>query len=271
MFKTIIKYSTLIALTTAVVISLNQSDTVNAEALKITQNKSFEMASVKKTEKPQTNNRVEKVLSKTDAEAYKLAKNISKTEKEQYTNLSQKELQQLAIGIDYNKLNKEFASLINARRTKLKLSTLKPASNFVSGTKKITKTLADYGYLGVHAYKSHTLPNGKPTYTVFSQNLINKGVGENIAFKYNANNPYEIVSEKFLAEYFFNQWMNSASHKANMEDKLFKGFTIAAQPVVNGKTRLGTRNAKGVYTITGPAYPHYGVGIIAVLTLVDNL
>lgn len=218
-----------------------------------------------------TNNRVKEILSKTDKEAYNLAKNMTREEKDQYANLSQEELQQLATGIDYDKLNKELATLINARRAKLGLGTLKPASNFVSGTKKIAKSLADYGYIGVHGYKGHTLPTGKPTYTVFSQDLINKGVGENIAFKYNANNPYEIVSEKFIVEYFFDQWMNSPSHKANMEDKLFKGFTIAAQPVVNGQTKLGTRNANGVYTITGSAYPHYGVGIIAVLTLVDNL
>lgn len=216
-------------------------------------------------------NRVKEILSKTDKEAYDLAKNLSRKEKDQSADLSQAELQQLADAIDYDKLNKEFASLINARRAKLGLSTLKPASNFVSGTKKITKTLADYGYIGVNGYKGHTLPNGKPTYTVFSQDLINKGVGENIAFKYNANNPYEIISEKFIVEYFFDQWMNSPSHKANMDDKLFKGFTIAAQPVVNGQTKLGTKNANGVYTITGSAYPHYGVGIIAVLTLVDNL
>ncbi|MFC6465196.1 cell wall-binding repeat-containing protein [Marinilactibacillus sp. GCM10026970] len=221
--------------------------------------------------KKETNNRVKEILSKADKEAYDLAKNMTRKEKDQYVNLSQEELQQLANGVDYGKLNDEFAKLINAHRKKLGLSTLKPADNFVNGTKQIAKSLADYGYLGINGYKGHTLPNGKPTHSVYSKELLNKGVGENIAFKYNANNPYEIVSEKFIVEYFFDQWMNSPSHRANMEDKLFRGFTIAAQPVTNGKTRLGTRDANGIYTINGLAYPHYGVGIISVLTLVDNL
>lgn len=186
---------------------------------------------------------------------------------EAYQNMSQEEMQALANAIDYAKLNAEFGALMNQHRASLGLEALDQAEHLASGTHQIAKELADYGYIAPAGHPGHTRPNGLPTGSVFTEEEIALGRGENTAFNYNYNNPYQIVSEKFLAELFFQQWMDSPGHKDNMEVEYYTSFTLAVQPVVNGQTKFGHKDANGNYVIEGNVGSYAGVGLVGVLSL----
>ena len=47
------------------------------------------------------------------------------------------------------------------------------------------------------------------------------------------NNPYKSISEKYLAERFFELWLNSPGHRANMEDVDFTGFVFDVKTGLN--------------------------------------
>lgn len=231
--------------------------------------------------------RVNEVLAKTDEEQYQLAiKNreiledgmISHEESKDlldpYYYLTKAELTALYLAVDYDKLNDEFGKLINEHRAGLGLESLGYYEEYKTGSELISKELADYGYIAPEGQAPHTRPDdGRTTTTVFQdidEDLYNRGVGENLTFHYNLNNPYTIVSEKYLAETMFESWMKSEGHKRNMESAVYTGYAFAIYPVMNNNTKTADRADDGGYENYREVEPHNGIGIMGTLTLIRD-
>lgn len=232
--------------------------------------------------------RVNEVLSKSDEEQYQLAiKNReiledglitheeSKDLLDPYYYLTKAEITALYLAVDYDKLNDEFGKLINEHRAGLGLENLGYYEEYKTGSELISKELADYGYIAPEGQAPHTRPDdGRATTTVFQdidEDLYKRGVGENLTFHYNINNPYTIVSEKYLAETMFESWMDSEGHKRrNMESAVYTGYAFAIYPVMNNNTKTADRAVDGGYENYREVAPHNGIGIMGTLTLIRD-
>lgn len=129
--------------------------------------------------------------------------------------------------INVNKLNEEFLKLLNNERQSKGLSTLNYSSKLQKGANDRSNEMANIGHIRVNN-KPHVRPDGSSyrnafTYLDYDVNML----GENILGNNFKGNPYELVSEKYLAELFFNQWKNSKGHYANMMNPDYKYSTIS--------------------------------------------
>ena len=92
-----------------------------------------------------------------------------------------------------------------------------------------------------------------------------------MTFHYNGNNPYTIVSEKYLAETMFNSWMNSPDgHREIMERDVYNGFSFAVYPVMNGNTMTADEGDDGVRVNYRYASEFSGIGILGALTVMAH-
>jgi len=204
-----------------------------------------------------------------EEEKYELAnEELNFAETEGYRDFSKAELEALYRTLDYEKLNYEISLLINEHRRSLGLKELEYYSEYKEGSEQISKELADYGYITPEGQDPHTRPNGEDTDSVFDEDLYYRGVGENLSFSYNKNNPYTLVSEKHLAERFFNNWMNSEGHRKNMESTAYTGFSFAVYPVTNGNTMRAEKGEDGQYHNYEQVPESWGIGIMGTLTLI---
>lgn len=184
--------------------------------------------------------------------------------------MSKAELEALYNSLDYDVLNAEFATLINNYRTSLELNELDYYADYKDGSEQIGKELADYGFIAPEGQDAHTRPNnGGKTLSVFDdKDADHLGLGENLSFSYNYNNPYTLISEKHLAERFFENWMLSEGHRVNMENIHYTGFSFAVYPVTNGNTMSAVKGEDGQYHDYTQVADFTGIGIMGVLTLV---
>lgn len=209
--------------------------------------------------------RISVVINKSKNDQYAFA-NSDKFYDEYHADMTQFELKLLDESLDQKLLNLEFEKLINSHRKSIGVKSLVYDSYFEEGTELIAQELAEYGYIAPNGTSGHIRPNGERTYSAHKEKQYTRLWGENIAFRYSGNNPYRIISEKYLAENFFNMWINSPGHRANMENNYFTGFSLSVKTTINGNTKVGYKDNDGNY-VTSPASIYTGQGIVAVLTL----
>lgn len=136
------------------------------------------------------------------------------------TGLSQDDMNKLERILDVNKLNQEFATLLNRERASKGLSPATIADVDSPLAKVATvraNEMADYGslrYKGVKEGK-HKRPDGSSWMTAYTQDELKQygRMGENAAES--SGNHWNIISitnEKYLADKFFTNWKNSPGH-----------------------------------------------------------
>lgn len=131
--------------------------------------------------------------------------------------------------IDVNLLNREFLTLVNAERAKKGLKSLSYGEHLIVGTKVRAQELANIRSIAVNG-KGHLRPDGSSYRTAFSQ-VPNPQyrLGENLAQNNYLGNPYQAISEKYLAELFYQQLANSPGHYANMMSPNYKYHAVQVQ------------------------------------------
>ena len=136
------------------------------------------------------------------------------------TGLSQDDMNKLERILDVNKLNEEFATLLNRERAAKGLAPATIADVDSPLAKVATvraNEMADYGslrYKGVKEGK-HKRPDGSSWMTAYTQDELKQygRMGENAAES--SGNHWNIISitnEKYLADKFFTNWKNSPGH-----------------------------------------------------------
>ena len=136
------------------------------------------------------------------------------------TGLSQDDMNKLERILDVNKLNQEFATLLNRERTSkgLASATIADANSPLAKVATVrANEMADYGslrYKGVKEGK-HKRPDGSSWMTAYTQDELKQygRMGENAAESSgNHWNVISITNEKYLADKFFTNWKNSPGH-----------------------------------------------------------
>ena len=124
--------------------------------------------------------------------------------------------------------NDRMLELVNELRSGLGIKELEHAEVELQGVADIrAQEMADYGSLRFEG-QAHTRPDGTSWTTALPEDR-NYGSGENIAQRSHHHNYYETLSERALAESFFNQWKNSSGHYANMISTGYTGFATAVR------------------------------------------
>lgn len=174
--------------------------------------------------------RVDVILSRSKEDAYLYAieeKWDDYFDEYELIDFTSEELEALNNSVDVELLNEEFRKIINNHRESLGRQPLVYTSRYYPQTEQLANEFADYGHIRIEGYPPHTRPNGKPTHSLF-ENLNDWMLwGENLAMEVYFYNPYKSISEKYLAERFFDMWYNSSGHRENMEHPDFNEFTLA--------------------------------------------
>lgn len=126
------------------------------------------------------------------------------------------------------RLRYEFTKLLNQERAKVGAAPLEYSTKLQEGTDTRSQELANYGHIQVDGM-THVRLDKTPFYTAYEDIVINPQyrLGENLAMNSYYGNPYELVSEKHLAEKFFTQWKNSPGHYANMVNTTYKHYALS--------------------------------------------
>lgn len=138
--------------------------------------------------------------------------------------------------IDIDVLNREMLHLINLDRNAQGIDRLNYISAFLPGSSERASEMRDnasirfqnnHGELMAHVRDIEGL-EWQTAYEYLNSGNKYKVIGENTAQNSIMGNFYQLMSERFLAELFFEQWKQSPSHYENMLDPRFNGtaFTI---------------------------------------------
>lgn len=220
-------------------------------------------------------NRIEEAIFTSKEEAYDLAplspfKDDADMEFfKKYEYLTKNEIEILYRQIDMDLLNEEFGILLNNYRIEQGVGELNYNPDFLAGSTYIVKEMADTGYFASEGQYPHTRPApnlGQSTNTVFEGIQYEQWSGENLTNEYSRNNPYRLLSEKYLAEKFFDGWYHSEGHRLNMINEHHTGFVFTIYPVMNGNTMRGVKKEDGRYYDITPATEINGFGIIGITT-----
>ncbi|WP_414044957.1 G5 domain-containing protein [Macrococcus equi] len=138
------------------------------------------------------------------------------------------------------KFNDEMVRLINIDRTAKGLNPIAYRSFMQAGADIRANELAQYGDIYVNG-KAHVRLNGDLYKTAFEPELMTKVNGENTLARTYSGNPYELVSEKYLAKKCFEQWKGSEGHYKQMMAPDFKGVTTSI--------KLGIGNDRSTYMV----------------------
>lgn len=137
------------------------------------------------------------------------------------TGLSQDDMNKLERILDVNKLNQEFATLLNRERAAKGLApaTIADVNSPLAKVATVrANEMADYGslrYKGSAKEGKHKRPDGRSWMTAYTQDELKQygRMGENAAES--SGNHWNIISitnEKYLADKFFTNWKGSAGH-----------------------------------------------------------
>lgn len=139
------------------------------------------------------------------------------------------------------KINNEFIRLVNIDRASKGVSPVVYNSNLKEGTDTRAQELSNYGHIRVDGL-SHVRLDKTKYYTAFSDYIPDAQyqIGENLAMRSYNGNPYYLVSEKRIAQDFFNQFKNSQSHYDNLMNPKYKSMAIAV--------KLGSDNLMSPYS-----------------------
>lgn len=128
--------------------------------------------------------------------------------------------------IDMNKFNKEFIKLTNKDRKAKHVQPIKYAKYLQKGTDVRSMEMAKHGDIRVNG-KPHVRPKDSSSFRTAHPNIKEPQyrLGENIGLLSFEGNPYELVSEKKLAEKAYKGFKNSPGHYAQLMDKDYKHIT----------------------------------------------
>ena len=156
-------------------------------------------------------------------ELYKMAAEKYHYHQDNSNFYSQKELKQIESFISEEKLNQYFVERLNKEREKLGLSSNINSDNILIKVAKIRSNELAYT-----KKVSHKRPNNTEYWTVFEdidKNLVEKYSFENI-LKVSISNEAQMISEKFIANYFFDSWKESSEHWKFMIDPDLKKIGV---------------------------------------------
>ncbi|WP_414053588.1 CAP domain-containing protein [Macrococcus equi] len=128
--------------------------------------------------------------------------------------------------INVYQLNVNMLKLVNKERLALHLKPLKYDKLVYQGAQLRANELAAYGHININGLP-HVRPNNTHFSTAFNIPRANIRVGENTGMNFYRGNPFEVVSEKYMAEKFFNQWKASPLHYQNMLRNDYKYMAVS--------------------------------------------
>ena len=146
--------------------------------------------------------------------------------------------------IDVNVLNSEFLALLNSEREAAGLQPVSYGAHLQEGTDKRSTDLASIGDISVNN-QPHVRLDGtsfREDFNYLEQDAKN-GLGENLAMVSYSGNPHTLVSEKQLAEQFFNQWKKSPSHYQNMMSPDYQHSAVSVKMGENNQRTDGLTNS----------------------------
>lgn len=194
---------------------------------------------------------IQAIINTADSVAYNKAKASNYRDLISLNNITDEEFQMLYHAMDYDRLNAEFGKLINNHRAKLGRGKMTYDAAFKRGNQQIAEELADYGSIFIEGHGAHKRPNGQSTFSVFGAERQSVwSLGENLAYTmYSMVNPYQMVSERYLAERFFQMWLDSTSgHREAMEANYYNGYAFMVHPTIRDD---GWFTLIAVLTLTG--------------------
>lgn len=168
-------------------------------------------------------NTFDELKSINENELYKMAVEKYHYHQDKSNFYSQKELKQIESFVNEEKLNQYFTERLNKERAKLGLSSNINSDNILIKVAKIRSNELAYT-----KKVSHKRPNNTEYWTVFEdidKNLAEKYSFENI-LKVSISNEAQMISEKFIANYFFDSWKESPEHWKFMIDPELKKIGI---------------------------------------------
>ena len=155
----------------------------------------------------------EELKSFNEDELYRMAVEKYHYHQDKSNFYTQKEFKQIEKFVNVEKLNQYFVERLNKERAKLGLSSnVRIDNTLIKAAKRV----------------SHKRPNKTEYWTVFEKvdkNLLDKYSFENI-LKVSISNEAQMISEKFIANYFFDSWKESPEHWKFMVDPELKKIGV---------------------------------------------
>lgn len=151
--------------------------------------------------------------------------------------------------VDKHKINEYLLNYINADREERGLNKLviDPELQSLVGTR--AQEMASYGHIHYQG-KPHTRPDGTSWSTVLEQlptTYKSYGFVENMLAYSVLSNPYQLVSEHWIAKRLFEQWKSSGPHYAAMMDPKATRTAVS----VKLTTRTNARSENGTNWMVG--------------------
>ena len=116
--------------------------------------------------------------------------------------------------INSEKINAYFVEYINMDRKAHGIKPIKYDSILAKLSEVRAQEMADYGHIRYQG-KAHTRPDGSSWATIMDglpSDYTSNGFGENMLAYSILSNPYQLVSEQWIAKRLFEQWKASPSH-----------------------------------------------------------
>ena len=151
--------------------------------------------------------------------------------------------------IDNKKVNEYLVNYINMDRESRGLKKLKYDPTLQPLTETRAQEMADYGHIRYKG-KPHTRPDGTPWTAVLDQlptSYKSFGFGENMLAYSVLSNPYQLVSEQWIAKRLFEQWKSSGPHYAAMMNPEYTRTAVS----VKLTTRTGAKSENGTNWMIG--------------------
>ncbi|PMC58066.1 hypothetical protein CJ205_06385 [Dolosicoccus paucivorans] len=195
-----------------------------------------------------------------------------------------------SVYINHALLQEEMLKLVNNLRESNGVTPLQSSQYLMKTARVRSQELADYGSLRIYkdvsdygkpigqmksGYVAHTRPDFSSINDLLDlEYMATLGgryseLGENSAENAYNGNPYELVSEKHLAELFFNQWYGSERHREHMLTPEYRSFgfgiamgtsqkpdgSIEANNKIQGTQNFNTMSAELIDTTPGELTP----------------
>ena len=145
--------------------------------------------------------------------------------------------------VDKEKVNQYLVHYINMDRESKGLKKLQYEPELQKLTEVRAQEMAHYGHIRYRGL-AHTRPDGSKWTTVLdllSSDYKSYGFGENMLAYSILSNPYQLVSEQWIAKRLFEQWKASPSHYASMMNPEYTRTAVSFKLT----TRAGAKSENG--------------------------
>lgn len=214
-----------------------------------------------------------------------------------FKNLSKSELRATQEMMDIELLNNEFGNLINKYRKEHGLESLTFQQQYTDDLVKYTSWRADTGFIaspGQGSSAGKTFLNEKVygmEKRLFDRSIVDE-LGSEVynsysfrrgivaKYQYTYRNPYRLVSEKYLAEVFFNEYLSDKFNKELLLSENINSYAFVTHPTTNGSSmraeqdtnrswyRVGELDTNYHYTNYRPVTSEDGIGFVGSLIVI---